>query len=103
MKRTEEPLPLGADSTLRGEEANFLIDIIFVRTIFAVILMVAAYFISPFGLIGVNAALLGLASALGIIFFRTPCETRFTEAFDRSSCRLDPRHHRCESDQQFAY
>lgn len=69
MKRTEEPLPLGADSTLRGEEANFLIDIIFVRTIFAVILMVAAYFISPFGLIGVNAALLGLASALGIIFF----------------------------------
>ena len=69
MKRTEEPLPLGAHSALRGEEANFLIDIIFVRTIFAVILMVAAYFISPFGLIGVNAALLGLASALGIIFF----------------------------------
>ena len=69
MKRTEEPLPLGADSALRGQEANFLIDIIFVRTIFAVILMVAAYFISPFGLIGVNAALLGLASALGIIFF----------------------------------
>ena len=69
MKRTEEPLPLGADSAMRGQEANFLIDIIFVRTIFAVILMVAAYFISPFGLIGVNAALLGLASALGIIFF----------------------------------
>ena len=69
MKRTEEPSPLSARSSLRGKEENFLIDIVVVRTIFAVISMVAAYFISPFGLTGVNAVLIGLASALGIIFF----------------------------------
>ncbi len=69
MKRTEEPSPLGTGSPLRVKEENFLIDIVVVRTIFAVILMVAAYFISPFGLTDVAAVLLGLASALGIILF----------------------------------
>jgi uncharacterized protein YacL len=69
MKRTDEPSPLEVGSALRGKEANFLVDIVVVRTIFALILMVAAYFISPFGLVGVNAVLLGLASALCIIFF----------------------------------
>ncbi len=69
MKRTEEPSPFGEGSALRRKEANFLIDIIVVRTIFALVLMVAAYFISPFGLTGADAILLGLASALGIIYF----------------------------------
>ena len=69
MKRTDEPSPLEVGSALRGKEANFLVDIVVVRMIFALVLMVAAYFISPFGLVGVNAVLLGLASALCIIFF----------------------------------
>ncbi len=69
MKRTEEPSPFSVESSLRSKEENFLIDIVVVRVIFALTLTVAAYFISPFGLVGVNAVLLGLASALGIIFF----------------------------------
>ena len=69
MKRTDELLPEVEELALQGKEANFLIDIVVVRTIFALILMVAAYFISPFGLAGVNAVLLGLFSALGIIYF----------------------------------
>ena len=69
MKRTEEPSPLEVGSALRGKEANFLVDIVVVRTIFALVLMVAAYFTSPFGLQSLNAVLLGLGSALCIIFF----------------------------------
>ncbi len=69
MKRTEEPSPFSVESSLRSKRGDFLIDIVVVRLIFALILLVAAYFISPFGLVGVNAILLGLASALGIIFF----------------------------------
>jgi len=68
MKPTTEESPLVPESALRRKEANFLIDIVLVRTGFAVVLMVAAYFISPFGLVSVNAVLLGLGSALGIIF-----------------------------------
>jgi uncharacterized protein YacL len=69
MKRTDEPSPLEVGSALRGKEANFLVDIVVVRTIFALVLMVIAYFTSPFGFVRVNAVLLGLVSALCIIFF----------------------------------
>jgi uncharacterized protein YacL len=50
-------------------EPNFLFDIVLVRTIFAVVLMVAAYFIQPFGLTGISTLVIGLVGALGIIFF----------------------------------
>ena len=68
MKRKDES-PLGDGLIVKGEEADFLFDIIIVRTIFACTLSVAAYFISPFGVSGLYAALLGLVSAIGIIYF----------------------------------
>ena len=52
-----------------GQEENFLIDIVVVRTIFASTLIVAAYFIRPFGLSGPYTLLLGLVSGVGIICF----------------------------------
>jgi uncharacterized protein YacL len=55
--------------TRAGREENYVLDIVVVRTVFALVLMAAAYFIGPFGLSGVSTILLGLASALGIIYF----------------------------------
>ena len=54
---------------IHGKEQNYIIDIVVVRTIFAITLTLAAFFIQPFGLQGSNTIVLGLASALGIIFF----------------------------------
>ena len=53
----------------QGKEQNYILDIVVVRTIFALTLTLAAYFIQPFGFQGPPTILLGLASALGIIYF----------------------------------
>ena len=50
-------------------EHSYGLDIMVVRTIFAITLTLAAYFSQPFGLVGIATIGLGLASALGIIFF----------------------------------
>lgn len=69
MKETEETAPPGDGLVTPVKEPNFLLDIVIVRTVFACVLVVAAYFIRPFGLTGVFTILLGLGSALGIIYF----------------------------------
>ena len=68
MKETEQSTPVAEELVTPREEANFLVDIVVVRSIFAIVLAAAAYLISPFGLSGLNAVLLGLGSALAIIF-----------------------------------
>ena len=67
-KETKPGPPSRALDT-QGKEQNYIIDIVVVRTIFAITLTLAAYFIQPFGFTGSNTILLGLGSALGIIFF----------------------------------
>jgi len=52
-----------------GGEQNYIVDIMVVRTIFALTLTFAAYYTQPFGFSGIYAVLVGLASALGIIYF----------------------------------
>jgi len=68
MKETEQSTPVAEELVTPREEANFIVDIVVVRTIFAIVLAAAAYVISPFGLSGLNAVFLGLGSALAIIF-----------------------------------
>jgi len=69
MKEIEESPSVDGELITPAKEANFLVDIVIVRTLFALILMAAAYFSRPFGLSGIVAILMGLASALGIIYF----------------------------------
>ena len=57
------------------KEQNYLLDIVIVRIIFAVTLTGAAYFIQPFGLSGWHTIVIGLASALGIIYFEHRLKT----------------------------
>ena len=64
-----KPAPPSRALDAQGKEQNYVIDIVVVRTIFAITLTLAAYFIQPFGLTGSNTIVLGLCSALGIIFF----------------------------------
>ena len=54
---------------VQGKEQNYLVDIVIVRTIFAITLTLAAYFIQPFGFQGRYTIALGLCCALGIIYF----------------------------------
>jgi len=54
---------------LQGPEQNYVLDIMVVRTIFALTLTVAAYYTQPFGFTGIYTIFLGLGSALGIIYF----------------------------------
>jgi uncharacterized protein YacL len=58
---------LAAD--LQGKEQNYLVDIVVVRLIFAITLTVVAYRTQPFGIQGPLAIAVGLAGALGIIYF----------------------------------
>jgi uncharacterized protein YacL len=51
------------------KEQNYLLDIILVRTIFAIVLTGAAFVIEPFGLSGPSTIVLGVAASLGIIYF----------------------------------
>jgi uncharacterized protein YacL len=64
-----KPAPPSRAVDIQGKEQNYIIDIVVVRVIFALTLTLAAYFIEPFGLKGSNTVLLGLGSAVGIIFF----------------------------------
>jgi uncharacterized protein YacL len=64
-----KPTPPSRALDIQGKEQNYILDIVVVRTIFAITLTLAAYFIQPFGLKGSNTIVLGLGSALGIIFF----------------------------------
>src|SRR5688572_12755412 len=57
------------------KEKNYLLDLVFVRGIFAVALTAAAYEIQPFGLAGPTTVALGLAAALGIIYFEYRLKT----------------------------
>lgn len=54
---------------LQGKEQNHLLDIVVVRLIFAITLTVVAYRTQPFGIGGIYAIGVGLAGALGIIYF----------------------------------
>ena len=66
-KESKAPSPVLTDA--QGKEQNYIVDIVIVRTIFAITLTLAAYFIQPFGFKGIATIVLGLASALGIIYF----------------------------------
>jgi uncharacterized protein YacL len=68
-KDNKVPATLNAVADVTGKEQNYILDIIVVRTIFAITLTLAAYFIQPFGFQGLPTIVLGLASALGIIYF----------------------------------
>jgi uncharacterized protein YacL len=57
------------------KEQNYLLDLVFVRAIFAIALTAAAYEIQPFGLTGPTTIGLGLAAALGIIYFEYRLKT----------------------------
>jgi uncharacterized protein YacL len=58
------------------KETSYLLDIILVRSIFALVLTFASYYIKPFGLTNVPALItLGLLSALGIIYFEHRLKT----------------------------
>ena len=54
---------------LQGKEQNYLLYIVVVRLIFAITLTIVAYRTQPFGFAGVFAIAVGLAGALGIIYF----------------------------------
>ena len=68
-KDNKVPAPINAVADAQGKEQNYILDIVVVRTIFAITLTLAAYFIQPFGFQGPATIFLGLASALGIIYF----------------------------------
>jgi uncharacterized protein YacL len=68
-KDNKVPAPLNAVADVQGKEQNYILDIIVVRTIFAITLTLAAYFIQPFGFRGPSTIVLGLTAALGIIYF----------------------------------
>jgi len=68
-KDNKVPAPLNAVADVHAKEQNYILDLVVVRTIFAITLTLAAYFIQPFGFQGPSTILLGLASALGIIYF----------------------------------
>src|SRR5881296_1111278 len=67
--RTILPSPPRGSQDVHGTEQNYLLDIMVVRTIFAATLTIAAYYSQPFGFTGIYTVLLGLASAVGIIYF----------------------------------
>jgi uncharacterized protein YacL len=68
-KDSKVSAPLNVVADVQGKEQNYILDIIVVRTIFAITLTLAAYFIQPFGFRGPSTIVLGLAAALGIIYF----------------------------------
>ena len=57
------------------KEQTYFLDLLFVRSIFALALTLAAYEIQPFGLTGPTTIALGLAAALGIIYFEYRLKT----------------------------
>src|SRR5881396_895814 len=70
IKETKAPPPPKVlTAEIQGKEQNYLVDIVIVRLIFAITLTLVAYFIQPFGFSGPYTIVLGLASAIGIIYF----------------------------------
>src|SRR5213083_1747022 len=70
VKETKAPPPPKVlTAEIQGKEQNYLVDIVIVRLIFAITLTLVAYFIQPFGFSGLYTIVLGLASAVGIIYF----------------------------------
>src|SRR4030095_4779442 len=57
------------------KEQSYLLDIVLVRTIFAIALTGAAYVTKPFSLTGPSAIALGLLGALSIIYFEYRLKT----------------------------
>jgi uncharacterized protein YacL len=68
-KENKVAAPVNPVADVQGKEQNYILDIVVVRTIFALTLTLAAYFIQPFGFQGLSTIILGLISALGIIYF----------------------------------
>ena len=68
-KDNKTPSPPRVPTDPQGVDQNYLLDIMVVRTVFAATLTIAAYYSSPFGLTGIYTIILGLGSALGIIYF----------------------------------
>jgi uncharacterized protein YacL len=70
-KESKAPPPPAKISAadLQGKEQNYLVDIVVVRLIFAITLALVAYWTHPFGFEGAFAVGVGLAGALGIIYF----------------------------------
>jgi uncharacterized protein YacL len=68
-KENKVAAPVNPVADVQGKEQNYIVDIVVVRTIFALTLTLAAYFIQPFGFQGLSTIILGLISALGIIYF----------------------------------
>ncbi len=68
-KDTKTAPPARVSTEVTGKEQDYLLDIVVVRLIFAITLTLAAYFIRPFGFQGIYTVILGLASAIGIIYF----------------------------------
>jgi len=66
-EKTSPPNKVFVDPQSR--EQDYLIDIVIVRTIFAITLTLVAWQSRPFGISGVYAIPVGLGSALGIIYF----------------------------------
>src|SRR6188474_2761091 len=74
--------PKGVDAPAKAElnievqkEQTYILDLILVRTIFAIVLTSAAWEIKPFGIEGTAAIALGLFGALGIIYFEYRLKT----------------------------
>src|SRR5207253_9280187 len=69
-KETKAPPPPKVfKAEIQGKEQNYLVDIVIVRLVFAITLTLVAYFIQPFGFSGLYTIVLGLTSAVGIIYF----------------------------------
>jgi uncharacterized protein YacL len=51
------------------KEQNFRVDLVIVRTLFALTLTLTAYYLQPFDLTGVWAVVLGFSCAIGILYF----------------------------------
>src|SRR5437762_14252430 len=88
VKETKAPPPPKVlTAEIQGKEQNYLVDIVIVRLIFAITLTLVAYFIQPFGSSGLYTIVLGLASAVGIIYF----EHRLKRATLKMTPRSTPR------------
>src|SRR6058998_2314455 len=68
-KENKTAPPPRSVADIPGKEQNYLMDIVVVRGIFALVLTLAAYYIQPFGFKGIYTVLVGLGSAMGIIYF----------------------------------
>src|ERR1043165_8429371 len=67
--KAPSPVPRIVPAEGHGKEQNYVLDIVVVRVIFAVTLTLVAYFIQPFGFKGGYTIILGICSAVGIIYF----------------------------------